>query len=186
VVLKDGSVFVAGGREVRPLQSTERWANGTWATGPDLQEPRQHHALLLLDDGRVLSVGGLTTTGLSNLAELWKPGEPKWALAEHSLSLAHASFGAVVLKKGDVLVTGGEAYSAVDTPLAQRFVVAEQRWCMAGSLATSRKHHTATLLDDGRVLVAGGVSSGITEASAEVWEAAKGACNEPPGLALEP
>lgn len=186
VVLPDGSVLVAGGREVKPLQSTELWANGKWAAGPELSEPRQHHGLVLLADGRALSIGGIAATGLSNLCELWKPGEAKWALAEHSLSLAHASFGAVVLKAGDVLVTGGEAYSAVDTTLAQRFVVAEQKWCIAGNLATSRKHHTATLLDDGRVLVAGGVSAGITEASAEIWEAAKGGCNEPPGLALEP
>ncbi len=186
VALKDGSVLVVGGREVKTLQSTERWSNGAWSTGPELSEPRQHHGLLQLTDGRVLCVGGVAATGLTNIAELWKPGEAKWSLAEHSLSMAHASFGAVLLKNGDVLVTGGEAYSAVDTALAQRFLVAEQRWCMAGNLATSRKHHTATLLDDGRVLIAGGVSAGITEASAEIWEAAKGPCNEPPGLALEP
>jgi hypothetical protein len=131
-------------------------------------------------------VGGIASGGLSNLCELWRPGEPAWSLAEHSLSTAHASFGAVVLKGGDVLVTGGEAYASVDTQLAQRFVVAEQHWCIAGTMATSRKGHTATLLDDGRVLVTGGVSGGINESSAEIWEPAKGVCNEPAGLALEP
>jgi hypothetical protein len=190
VLLADGSVLVVGGREVKPLQSCERWGatgeKSAWTTGPELADPRQHHAALALPDGRVLVVGGLAATGLTNLCELWRPGEPKWSLAEHGLSTAHASFGAVLLKNGDVLITGGEPYAAVDTALAQRFVVAEQKWCIAGTLATSRKHHTATLLDDGRVLITGGVSAGITEASAEIWEAAKGVCNEPPGLQLEP
>lgn len=186
VLLSDGSVLVTGGREVKTLASTERWVNGAWSPGPELAEPRQHHAALALPDGRAVVVGGVAAGGLSNLCELWRPGEEKWTLAEHSLSTAHASFGAVVLKGGDVLLTGGEAYATVDTALVQRFITAEQRWCIAGQLATSRKSHTATLLDDGRVLVTGGVSSGITEASAEIWEAAKGACNEPPGLSLEP
>jgi hypothetical protein len=186
VLLSDGSVLVTGGRAVRTLQSTERFVDGRWAPGPDLADPRQQHAALALADGRVLVIGGVAPGGLSNLCELWKPGEEKWALAEHSLSLAHAAFGAVLLKGGDVLLTGGEAYSAVDTALAQRFVVAEQKWCVAGNMITSRKSHTASLLDDGRVLITGGVSAGITEASAEVWEPAKGGCSEPPGLALEP
>jgi hypothetical protein len=159
---------------------------GRWSAVPELSDARQQHAALVLDDGRVMVIGGVAPGGLTNLCELWKLGDEKWSLPEHSLSLAHASFDAVVLKGGDVLLTGGEAYSEVDTPLAQRFVTAEQKWCIAGNMLTSRKSHTATVLDDGRVLVTGGVSAGITEATTEIWEAAKGACNEPPGLALEP
>ncbi|MBK7857614.1 MAG: kelch-like protein [Archangiaceae bacterium] len=186
VLLESGAVLVTGGRDVKTLQSSELFEGGKWEAAPDLSDARQQHSALLLGDGHALVVGGIAPGGLSNLAELWRPGEPGWKLAEHSLSLAHASFGAVVLKGGDVLLTGGEAYATIDTPLAQRFVTAEQRWCIAGQLMVSRKSHTATLLDDGRVLITGGVSSGITESSAEIWEAARGSCSEPPGLALEP
>ncbi len=188
VLLPGGDVLVTGGREVKTLSSTERYSpsKNTWSAGPELRDPRQHHAALLLPDGRVMVVGGVAPSGLTNLCELWKPGAATWTLAEHSLSMAHASFAAVVLDGGDVLLTGGEAHSVVDTPLAQRFISSGQHWCIAGTMATSRKGHTATLLHDGRVLVAGGISAGINESSAEIWEAAKGACDEPPGIALEP
>jgi hypothetical protein len=184
--LSDGSVLVIGGRNQKALASTERFDGKAWTAGPELQDPRQNHGAAELLDGRVIVIGGAANTGLTNLAELWKPGEPSWTLAEHSLSMAHAAFDLVRLKNGDVLIIGGEPYDGVDTDKAQRFIVAEQHWCLAGNLTAARKHHTATLLDDGRVLVVGGISGGITEPSAEIWESAAGRCEEPPGLSLTP
>jgi hypothetical protein len=188
VKLKDGSVLVTAGRDARALSTVERFDPATlkWSAGPELADPRQYHAALTLDDGRVLVIGGAANTGLTNLCELWKPGEAKWALAEHSLSMAHQAFAAVTLKNGDVLLTGGEPYDAVDSAAAQRFEVAEQRWCLAGTMKSPRKHHTATRLDDGRVLVVSGISGGVLEASAELWDEARGPCVEPPGLTLGP
>jgi hypothetical protein len=188
VKLSDGSVLITGGRDARALSSVERFepASGEWSKGPELADPRQFHGAVALNDGRALVIGGAANSGLTNLCELWKPGEEKWSLAEHSLSMAHQAFAAVVLKNGDVLVTGGEPYDAVDSGAAQRFLPGEQRWCLAGTMASGRKHHTATLLDDGRVLVVGGVSGGVLEATAEAWEEAKGACVEPPGISLTP
>lgn len=72
----------------------------------------------------------------------------------------------------------------MDTARAQRWEAKADRWCLAGELAASRKLHTATLLADDRVLVAGGTSGGLPERSAELWEAAKGACVDPPGLSV--
>ena len=41
-------------------------------------------------------------------------------------------------------------------------------------MATARYHHTATLLPNGQVLVAGGFNSGIALASAELYDPATG------------
>src|SRR5262245_50795836 len=47
------------------------------------------------------------------------------------------------------------------------------RWIATGSLATARQQHTATLLPDGRVLVAGGTdSNGVVLSSAELYDPA--------------
>ncbi len=51
----------------------------------------------------------------------------------------------------------------------------EWRWSETGSLNEARYLHTATLLLDGRVLVAGGSSAGATTASVEVYDPATGA-----------
>ena len=49
------------------------------------------------------------------------------------------------------------------------------QWSFTGSLNTARLLHTATLLSDGRVLVAcGGDDSGYVSASAELYNAATG------------
>lgn len=212
VKLSDGSVLVVGGRSNQlppdtaapdagmaqrphgdsraatgfgaPIASTERWTPAGWTTLPEPVDPRQRHALVALPRGRAMTVGGATRTGLTNLAELWTPDAGAWVSPEHSLSMGLGSHSATALD-GDVLVIGGEPPNSVDTARAQRYEAAEQRWCLAGELLSARKQHTATLLDNGKVLVAGGVSAGVCEATAELWEPRKGRCEEPPGPALE-
>ncbi len=214
VKLTDGTVLVVGGRSNQsgfepggpdggmaqrphggsqgaagfgsPIASAEVWSvDGGWTTLNEPVDPRQRHALVMLPGGRAMVVGGATRTGLTNLVELWMPDAGAWVLPEHSLSLGLGSHTATALEGGDVLVVGGEPPNSVDTPRAQRFDAAGQRWCLAGELRASRKQHTATLLPNGKVLVVGGVSAGISESSAELWEMRKGKCEEPPGPSLE-
>ena len=47
-------------------------------------------------------------------------------------------------------------------------------WTATGSLATARDDHTATLLPNGKVLVAGGVDDSGALASAELYDPASG------------
>ena len=48
-------------------------------------------------------------------------------------------------------------------------------WTATGSMATARYIHTATLLTNGKVLVAGGITTGYATATAELYDPAAGA-----------
>jgi hypothetical protein len=67
-----------------------------------------------------------------------------------------------------VLVTGGnDAGSVLAT--AELFDPVTSSWKSAGSMTTARTAHSATLMLDGRVLIAGGGGSGAYLASAEQY-----------------
>jgi hypothetical protein len=81
-----------------------------------------------------------------------------------------------------VLVAGGSSgtgyLSSVD-----EYDPSSGTWSAAASLAAARGLHTATLLADGRVLVAGGVGAGsVYIASAELYDPAHGAWSSAGGL----
>lgn len=85
---------------------------------------------------------------------------------------------ATPLANGKVLVAGG--FHIPQTPGSVEFNLASTElydpvsdtWTPAGSLATARSAHTATLLPNGKVLVVGGYSwgTGISIASAELYD----------------
>ena len=57
---------------------------------------------------------------------------------------------------------------------AELYDPASGTWTATGSLATARDYHTATLLPNGKVLVAGGVDNTDVLASAELYDPASG------------
>ena len=75
-----------------------------------------------------------------------------------------------MLRDGRVFVTGGAGRLVVDPDTgrgsrdfrssAEVYDPAADRWTTAGSMAESRAGHTASLLSDGRILVAGGRLAG--------------------------
>jgi len=76
-----------------------------------------------------------------------------------------------LLLSGKVLVAGGFGYSDY-LASAELYNPASNSWTAAGTLATARYFHTATLLPSGKVLVAGGYgNSGILD-SAELYDPA--------------
>ena len=73
-----------------------------------------------------------------------------------------------------VLVAGGfdTGLNALDS--AELYDPASGTWTATGSLNTARYYHTATLLPNGMVLVAGGVDTTAAFASAELYDPASG------------
>jgi hypothetical protein len=97
---------------------------------------------------------------------------------------ARFDFTATLLADGRVLVTGGDlGYDANPRALASAELYDPRTgtWTPTGSMLTGRYRHTATLLRDGKVLVAGGnidssgvVGIGCCLDTAELYEPAKG------------
>jgi WD40 repeat protein len=94
-----------------------------------------------------------------------------------SLATAHDSHTATLLPNGKVLVAGGVNGPGDQTASAsaELYDPASGTWTATGSLVTARYVHSATLLPNGKVLVAGGFndSSGYL-ASAELYDPASG------------
>jgi len=94
-----------------------------------------------------------------------------------SLNDARASHTATLLPNGMVLVAGGRFLLPCCNVLASAELYDPTRgtWTATGSLNTGRAYHTATLLPNGMVLVAGGIDSSFNiSASAELYDPANG------------
>ncbi len=121
-------------------------ATGWSATG-NMTDFRTGHTATLLNDGRVLVVGGPG-------AELYNPTTGTWSVTG-SMTTPRAWHTATRLADGRVLVAGGDgAPSSVSS--AEIYDPATGTWSVTGSLARGRRDHTATVLTSGQVLVAGG------------------------------
>jgi hypothetical protein len=169
IVLADGRVLVTGGAEAaasvhgdgsysgRVLASAELYdpASGRWTATGSMIAARESHFAIRLRDDKVLVVGGLER-GLANLpAELYDPSTGIWTAA--GLPELTRIDTATLLDSGAVLVTGsGSGLGAAAG--AEIFDPGSGTWTPTGSLNGARMGSTATLLSDGRVLVAGGDS----------------------------
>ncbi len=139
-------------------------AQGKLTPAGRLATARTNHTATLLLDGRVLVVGGRGTDGLVALAstELFDPKTQRWAPGP-PLSVGRTLHTATRLADGRVLVVGGITHESkegqnrfVALASAELFDPKTNSWKPAGRLADARNGHTATLLDDGRVLIVGG------------------------------
>jgi galactose oxidase-like protein/Big-like domain-containing protein len=142
-------------------------SSGRFTPTGSMQNARGSHSATLLTNGKVLVAGGATRagpiclTGMS-LAELYDPLAGSFATSG-SMAAPRAAHTATLLLNGEVFVTGGFG-SGVDcedlgTPVlssAELYDPFTGTFKGTGSMAVSRAWHTATLLQDGRVLVIGG------------------------------
>jgi hypothetical protein len=197
-LLPNGKVLVVGGI-VREMIAPNIYRaelfdplTGTWSQTGDNVVQRIGHTATLLPLGNVLVAGGCyfgTGCPVAASAELYDPNSGTWALTG-SLIAARMAHTATLLPNGKVLVVGGFEPSAnthVSFASAELFDPATGTWSPTGALQTARRYHSATLLPDGKVLVAGGIGSGSEDpvlASAELYDPVSGAWSPTSNLAM--
>jgi tetratricopeptide (TPR) repeat protein/N-acetylneuraminic acid mutarotase len=177
-LLPNGKVLVAGGQNASTDLSTAELYDpsaGTWSSTGSMLSGRSSHTATLLPNGKVLAAGGYLGARLST-AEIYDPSAGTWA-ATGSLSTARYQHTATLLSNGKVLVAGGgqQASNPYNFSTAELYDPAAGTWSATGSMASGRRSHTATPLNNGKILVAGGQSdSDLYISTAELYDPAAG------------
>ena len=157
---------------IRPA-SAQADARG-WSYTGSLNTARSGCTATLLPNGKVLVTGGANEDGVLASAELYDPSTGTWSLTGN-LNTPRVGHSATLLQNGKVLVAGGYAKNSccqegAITHTAEIYDPGTGGWSQTGNLNIPRSSHTATLLSNGKVLVAGGVAP----ATAELYDPATG------------
>lgn len=169
-LLANGLVLVAGGYSgpgsaVGAVSSAELYnpATGHWTNTGSMNTARGDHFAELLASGQVLVLFGsndFTGTGLVTSTELYDPGTGNWTVNGNTGATAQFSFSVTLLDTGKVLIAGGVncvyPRPCVEVGNAELYEPSVGASTFTASLNIARSGHSATLLTNGQVLVAGG------------------------------
>ena len=116
--------------------------------------------LTLLQNGKVLATSGQS-------AELYDPNTGTWSISGNLRTAHFGAYGgnvATMLADGRVLMTG----------IAEElFDPTAGTWSFTSSLMPTRLFHTATLLQNGKVLAAGGMDGGLDGCDVSIYSTSK-------------
>jgi len=180
-LLPNGKVLVAGGygTNFNYVSSAELYdqATGKSTVTGTPGAPRGFHTATLLLNGKVLVTGGCNSTdGFLSSAELYDPGTGTWT-PTGAMATGREYHTATLLPNGMVLIVGGEnghvvGQSSLDT--VELYDPGIGKWTAAGRLQFARYQHTATMLTNGQVLIAGGYGNLGFPTTAELYDPVSG------------
>jgi hypothetical protein len=175
--LQSGKVLLAGGKTPMfgdyflPTTSAEIYdpATGLFTATGSLHGARAGHTATLLANGKVLIFGGEVGGEVSHAIQTYDPATGTFS--ETGLTEDLRDQSATRLDDGRVLIAGGGLGLSGNAAIAaaELYEVAGGTLTATGSLAFATRDHSATLLTDGTVLIAGGYSSNTFRSSAELY-----------------
>lgn len=180
-LLPNGDVLVAGGIDNTntALSSTELYVatSNSWSQGGNLSTARYSHRAVLLANGQVLALGGDDTYGVAVYAEaeVYDPAGNAWA-SGGGIPITYRDGHTVnLLPNGMIFVVGGQDGGLV---LASSGIgsSAVSSWSPGAATSSGHQYASATLLPNGKVLLAGGLggSSELYDPQATTWTAENG------------
>jgi N-acetylneuraminic acid mutarotase len=191
-LLTDGRVLIAGGDQGVPNLTPTIAANtpvagtysqitataevfdpttSTFSFVGSLLTARFEHTATLLNDGRVLVVGGGNSNAVAlSSTEIYDPATQSWS-AGPALATARALHTAALLSDGRVLVAGGVSAGGALVGTAEVYDPLVNSWSAAGTLVTPLAWQSAILLPSGQVLVASGASAELYNPGTNSWAA---------------
>jgi hypothetical protein len=193
-LLADGRVLVTGGHDDsgRAIADAEIFSpsSGTWSPAGRARIARLDHTAAALPDGRVLVVGGVTSASscaMETTAEIFDPSARAWLSAPDPPMSVGPGATTVLTAAGQVLVSS-TAGRCTDTSLrTMLFDPSSNTWSrseghhtapvdtrtelerLIDGLLTTRTGHTITCLNDGSLLIVGGVVAGGVTTGADIY-----------------
>ena len=147
-------LLITGGNNDRPrLASAELYtvATGRWARLPDMHAGREGHQAVLLNNGKVLILGG--TGDAATSVELYNPVTRQFETA--GPAPFDLSGTALPLPDGRILIAGGTR-DRQPTQLAITYDPGTGRFTRVGDMTVVRYKTAAAMLPDGRAIIIGG------------------------------
>jgi len=184
-LLSSGKVLVTGGTNtasgttvVGPAEVYDP-ASGNFSVSGSMVTPRESHNATLLSTGQVLITGGSDSSGTPLAsAELYDPVSGTFT-PTGSTSINRTGASAALLTNGKVLIAGGTTTGGTYLASAEVYDPSTGTFSPTGPMTTARSegenHITTALLSNGKVLIAGGNTTGGTFlAAAELYDPATG------------
>jgi uncharacterized protein YjdB len=184
-LLRSGTVLIGGGQTCTTATSCSALSSaeiydpgaGTFSAAGSMTAARFGASAVLLNSGQVLIAGGFDGTNLPATVEIYNPSFNGFAGNGAQLNIPRFDATATLLNNGKVLLAGGSTCNLPGCPTNAAEVydpVTNAVSAVAGGMNVSRFEHTATLLTNGQVVIAGGFSSCnsscASEASTELFD----------------
>jgi hypothetical protein len=173
-LLADGRVLVAGGYQAHPsgsgllyLSSAEIYDPATerWTAVASMSTTRSSNTMSLLPDGRALIVGGKFRSerpDMLDTTEIYDPVANTWTPGATMASSGRGLHDSVTFPDGRIMIVGGHSNWGGMVAATEIYDPAFGTWLWAATFPEQVGAITATLLDSEHVLVAGGLSTSIS------------------------